>query len=58
MEDSILKTGVKEEYGNYLNATYNLVGKSGTSFSMEDLYADIDAWVLYYNIKDNTITIL
>ena len=54
MEKSILKTGVKEEYGNYLNATYNLVGKSGTSFAMEDVYADIDAWVLYYNIKENT----
>lgn len=54
MEESILKTGVKEQYGNYLNATYNLMGKSGTSFSMEDVYADMDAWTLYYNIKENS----
>jgi len=54
MEKSILKSGVKEEYGSYLNATYNLLGKSNTTFSMEDMYADIDAWVLYYNMKENT----
>ena len=54
MENSILKNGVKQQYGNYLNATYQLMGKSNTSFSMEDVYADIDAWVLYYNMKENT----
>jgi len=53
MEDYILKTGVKQTHGNYLNATYNLIGKSNTTFSMEDLYADIDAWNLYYNILEN-----
>lgn len=54
MENSILKSGIKETYGNYLNATYQLMGKTSTSFSMEDVYADIDAWVLYYNMKENT----
>ncbi len=52
MKGSILKVGVKEEYGNYLEATYRLMGTG--SFNMEDVYADIDAWLLYYNIKDNT----
>ena len=54
MENSILISGVKEQYGSYLNATYSLMGKSNTSFSMEDVYADIDAWVLYYNMRANT----
>ena len=53
MEKSILKSGVKEEYGSYLNATYNLLGKSKTVFNMEDMNADIDAWVLAYNMKEN-----
>lgn len=53
MEDYILKSGVKEQYGSYLNATYSLMGKSGTTFSMEDVHADIDAWLLYYNMKEN-----
>ena len=54
MQNSILKNGVKEQYGNYLNATYSLMGKSNTSFSMEDVYADIDAWTLSYNLKENS----
>lgn len=53
MEKSILRSGVKEQYGNYSNATYSLMGKANTTFEMEDVYADIDAWLLYYNLIEN-----
>lgn len=54
MENSILKSGVKEKYGSYYNATYSLLGNEGTSFGMQDMYSDIDAWNLYYNLIENT----
>jgi len=37
--------------------TYKLLGKSGTSFDLADMYADVDAWIIYYNLnKDITIS--
>lgn len=54
MENSILKSGVKEKYGSYYNATYSMLGDESTSFGMQDMYSDIDAWNLYYNMIENT----
>lgn len=54
MENSILKSGVKEKYESYYNATYSMLGDESTSFGMQDMYSDIDAWNLYYNMIENT----
>ena len=53
MEYNILKTGVKEKYGSYKDAVYNLMGDASTRFGMDDVYADIDNWNLYYNFREN-----
>ena len=54
MRKNIFKSGVKEQYGSYLNAIYKLMGHPDTMFNIGDVYADLDAWSLYYNIKENS----
>ena len=53
MEYNILKSGVKEKYGSYKDAVYSLMGDVSTRFGMDDVYADIDNWNLYYNFREN-----
>lgn len=53
MEYNILKSGVKEKYGSYKDAVYNLMGDNNTRFGMDDVYADIDNWNIYYNFREN-----
>lgn len=53
MIDNLLPTVTDKTENGYKNATIEKLGQNGTSFSMEDMYADTDGWVIYYNLTKN-----
>lgn len=53
MQYNILKNDVKTNYGSFGTATYQLLGNSNTRFSLDDIYADVDNWNIFNNLKKN-----
>ncbi len=54
MVDNLLSTVTDKTVAGYKKATMNLLGNSNTSFNMDDMYADTDGWVIYYNLSQNS----
>lgn len=55
--DNIISSTVDKTYNGYYTKAYQLIGASNTSFAMDDLYADIDAWDIFYNLTLGDLTI-
>ena len=53
MTDNLLPIVEDKTSTGYYDATLKLLGNSNTSFSMEDMYSDVDGWVIYENLIDN-----
>ena len=54
MVDNLLPSVTDKTVAGYKKATMEMLGKSNTSFNMDDIYADTDGWVIYYNLSKNT----
>ncbi|MBE6152654.1 MAG: prepilin-type N-terminal cleavage/methylation domain-containing protein [Firmicutes bacterium] len=54
MVDNLLPTVTDKTINGYKKATLEMLGNSNTNFSMDDIYADTDAWIIYYNLSKNT----
>lgn len=54
MVNNLLSTVTDKTVNGYKTKTMELLGKDNTDFSMEDIYADTDAWVIYYNLSTNS----
>lgn len=53
-DDIIKKYGSDKTSDEYKTYILNNLGNSNTSFSMEDLYADMDSWIIYDNLCNDT----